>query len=50
LCLTVSLMEESVRLLFNSREESKPLTIVVTGCNRYVVSSLDGALLVLSIP
>lgn len=26
-------MEESVRLLFSSREESKPLTIVVTGCN-----------------
>lgn len=26
-------MEESVRLLTSSREESKPLTIVVTGCN-----------------
>jgi len=26
-------MEESVRLLTNSREKSKPLTIVVTGCN-----------------
>jgi len=26
-------MEESVRFLLSSREESKPLTIVVTGCN-----------------
>jgi hypothetical protein len=38
--LTVSVMEESIRLLTSSREESKPLTIVVTGCNRYVEPSI----------
>lgn len=31
--LTVSPIEESARLLSSSRVESKPLTIVVTGCN-----------------
>ena len=34
--LSFSGMEESVRFLSSSRKESKPLTIVVTGCNRYV--------------